>query len=271
MPARTKSQRLKGKVALITGASGGQGFAEARLFAEHGATVMLCDVSHDAGRRLARELADGGAQAAYVPLDVTDAKAWQRVVASVKRKWGALHILINNAGVVSRDGITATTDEDWQRVLDINLTGPMYGMRAAAPLIRDSGGGAIVNTSSTAGLTAHFGAAYTASKWGLRGLTKTAAGELASWGIRVNSVHPGQVSGTAMLGSGGSTHTEASNRVVPMARPGETGEIAQVVLFLASDEASYVTGAEVAVDGGLLAAGLITARRAIHKSLGGSR
>lgn len=263
MRGRTKSRRLEGKVALITGASGGQGSAEARLFAEHGASVMLCDIADREGKRLARELPD----AAYAHLDVTDGAQWKRVVQSVRKKWGALHILVNNAGVVNRAGVAETTDEDWRRVIDINLTGPMYGMRAAAPLIRESGGGAIVNTSSTAGLTAHFGAAYTASKWGLRGLTKTAAGELASWGIRVNSVHPGQVSGTAMLGSGGSSHMEASNRVVPLARPARTDEIAQVVLFLVSDEASYVTGAEVAVDGGLLAAGLITARRAIQKSL----
>lgn len=265
MPVRNKKRRrLEGKIALITGASGGQGSAEARLFAEHGAAVMLCDVADAAGKRLARELPD----AAYAHLDVTDEQAWRRLVQAIRKKWGALHILVNNAGVVSRSGVVDTTDAEWQRVLDINLTGPMYGMRAAAPLIAKSGGGAIVNTSSTAGLTAHFGAAYTASKWGLRGLTKTAAGELAPWGIRVNSVHPGQVAGTAMLGSGGGTHVEASSRVVPLARPAHTDEIAEVVLFLASDEASYVTGAEVAVDGGLIAAGLITARHAIQKSLG---
>ena len=270
MRARTRrGRRLEGKVALITGASGGQGRAEARLFAEHGAAVMLCDVADNEGRRLARELSRDGLDAAYVHLDVTDAKEWTRVVAAVRKKWGGLHVLVNNAGVVSRDGVAETTDKDWRRVLDINLTGPMYGMRAAAPVMRDSGGGSIVNTSSTAGLTAHFGAAYTASKWGLRGLTKTAAGELAAWGIRVNSVHPGQVAGTAMLGSGGRGHTEASSRVVPLGRPARTEEIAEVVLFLASDESSYVSGAEIAVDGGLLAAGLITARRAIQKSMGG--
>ena len=258
--AKRASGRLAGKVVLITGASGGQGLAEARLFVSEGASVMLCDVRDAPGRALASELG----RAAYRRLDVTDETAWRKVVAHTRKTFGALHVLVNNAGVVAREGIMDTSAAEWSRVIDINLTGALYGMRACAPAIRDSGGGAIVNISSTAGLTAHFGAAYTASKWGLRGLTKTAAAEFAPWSIRVNSVHPGQVADTGMAASGGAAHAQAGSRVVPMGRPARAEEIARLVLFLASDDASYVTGAEVSVDGGMIAAGIITARKAFQ-------
>jgi 3alpha(or 20beta)-hydroxysteroid dehydrogenase len=242
--------QLQGKVALVTGASGGQGAAEARLFAAEGAAVVLADVAHDAGEALADELRHAGHRARYVPLDVRDERAWRDAVAATRDAFGALHVLVNNAGVVSRVGIMDASDDEWRRVMDINLTGALYGMRAAAPLIRDSGGGSIVNISSTAGLLGYAGAAYVASKWGLRGLTKTAAMEFVDWGIRVNSVHPAQVVGTAIAGHAAAAYREVTARVIPMGRGAQPHEVAQVVLFLASDASSYVTGTEIAVDGG---------------------
>ena len=168
----------------------------------------------------------------------------------VRNTYGALHVLVNNAGVVSRVGIMDVSADEWRRVMDINLTGALYGMRAAAPLIRDSGGGAMVNISSTAGLLGYAGAAYVASKWALRGLTKTAAMEFTDWGIRVNSVHPAQVTDTAIAGNASAAYREVTARVIPLGRGARPEEVARVVLFLASDESSYVTGTEIAVDGG---------------------
>jgi 3alpha(or 20beta)-hydroxysteroid dehydrogenase len=248
--------RVRGKVALISGAAGGQGAVEAKLFAAEGATVVLADVAHDAGEALAAELRAGGAAALYVPLDVRDEGAWREAIRRVREAFGALHVLVNNAGVVSRVGIMDASEDEWRRVMDINLTGPLYGMRAAAPLMRDSGGGAIVNISSTAGLLGYAGAAYVASKWGLRGLTKTAAMEFVDWGIRVNSVHPAQVVGTSIAGNAAPAYREVTARVIPLGRGARPEEIAQVVLFLASDESSYVTGTEIAVDGGYSSFGL---------------
>ena len=245
-----RNGRLHGKVALVTGASGGQGAAEAKLFAQEGAAVVLADVAHDAGDALAATLRESGARAIYVPLDVRDEGAWRDAIAAVKNTFGALHVLVNNAGVVSRVGIMDVGADEWQRVMDINLSGPLYGMRAAAPLLRDSGGGSIVNISSTAGLLGYAGAAYVASKWGLRGLTKTAAMEFNDWRIRVNSVHPAQVVGTSIAGNAAAAYRSVTARVIPMGRGAEPDEVAQVVLFLASDESSYVTGTEIAVDGG---------------------
>ena len=242
--------RLEGKVALITGASGGQGAVEAQRFAEEGAAVVLADVADDAGAALAAQVRDRGGAALYVPLDVTSQAAWQDALLQVKQVFGALHVLVNNAGVVSRVGIMNIDDAEWRRVMDINVTGALYGMRAAAPLIRDSGGGSIVNISSTAGLLGYAGAAYVASKWALRGLTKTAAMEFNDWGIRVNSVHPAQVVGTSIAGNASAVYRDVTARVIPLGRGARAGEVANVVLFLASDESSYMTGSEVVVDGG---------------------
>ncbi len=263
--AAARGARLRGKVALITGASGGQGAVEAELFAREGARVALADVIDQPGKAIAAKIRAAGGAAFHVRLDVTDAAQWRRALDRVKREFGALHVLVNNAGVVSRVGIMNVAIDEWQRTLDINLTGPLLGMRAAAPLIRDSGGGAIVNISSTAAMAGHWGAAYVASKWGLRGITKTAALEFVDWGIRANSVHPAQVDETKMADSSAPGYREANQRVIPFGRAARPMEIAQAVLFLASDEASYITGSEIVVDGGYTSFALARVRKQLQQ------
>ena len=228
--------RLTGKVALITGAAGGQGVAEAELFVREGAAVVLTDIDVVAGRSLAERLTGSGGEALFLAQDVADEASWQAVVAAALAKFAKLHILVNNAGTIARQGIVDTAVEAWNRTLAVNLTGPMLGMKHCAPAIRDSGGGSIVNISSTAGLTAHDDAAYTASKWGLRGLTKTAVLQFSPWNIRVNSIHPGQIADTGFFKSGGEAFAHAARAAIPMQRQGTPQECAELVLFLASDE-----------------------------------
>jgi 3alpha(or 20beta)-hydroxysteroid dehydrogenase len=260
--------RLDGKVALITGAAGGQGKAEAELFVREGAAVVLTDVTAEAGETLARALAAGGAQALFLTQDVTDEPQWQQIVEAALTRFGRLHILVNNAGTIARQRIADTTLAAWNRTLAVNLTGPLLGMKHCAPAIRDSGGGSIVNISSTAGLTAHDDAAYTASKWGLRGLTKTATLQFAEWNIRVNSIHPGQIADTGFFASAGADFAHAARVAIPMHRQGTPKECADLVLFLASDEASFINGAEIAIDGGYIAAGTASLRNRIRAEYG---
>ena len=261
----TKGNRLKGKVALITGASGGQGSVEAQMFAREGARVVLTDINDAPGKALAAKIRKAGGRALYVSLDVTNPKQWKRAIAEVRREFGALHVLVNNAGIVSRVGIMDVDMADWARTLDINVTGPLLGMRAAAPLMRDSGGGSIVNISSTAAIAGHWGAAYVASKWGLRGITKTAALEFLDWGIRANSVHPAQVDETKMTDSSAPGYREANERVTPLGRAAKPEEIGQAVLFLASDESSYINGTEIVVDCGYTSFALARLRKQLQK------
>lgn len=244
-------RKLAGKTALVTGAAGGQGAAEAKIFAEAGARVVLADVQDDRGEARAREIRDTGGDAVYRHLDVSSEDEWKSVVDGIAADIGALHILVNNAGISLRGGrVTNTALEDWNRVLSVNLTGPFLGIRAAAPLIRDSGGGAIVNTGSIAGMVGHFATAYSTTKWGIRGITKSAAMELLEWGIRVNAVHPGLVM-TSMV-DGSEDFIAALGEQTPMERGAGPEEIASVVLFLVSDDSSYITGHDIAVDGGFV-------------------
>src|SRR5579863_947677 len=256
--------RLANKIALITGAAGGQGTAEAELFVREGAAVMLTDVDAAKGEALASRLREAGGRAEFRVHDAANEQQWQETVAAALAAFGGLHILVNNAGTIARQGIVATTLEAWNRTLGVNLTGPLLGMKHCAPAIRDSGGGAIVNISSTAGLTAHDDAAYTASKWGLRGLTKTAVLQFAQWNIRVNSIHPGQIADTGFFQSGGEAFARAARAAIPMHRQGTPRECAELVLFLASDEASFISGAEIAIDGGYVAAGLAGLRNRLR-------
>jgi 3alpha(or 20beta)-hydroxysteroid dehydrogenase len=263
--------KLTGKIALITGAAGGQGVADATLFVREGAAVVLTDIDAAAGQRLADDLIRQGGKAIFRAHDVADEGMWQAVVAAALAEFGGLHILVNNAGTIARQGIVDTTVSAWNRTIAVNLTGPLLGMKHCAPAIRDSGGGSIVNISSTAGLTAHDDAAYTASKWGLRGLTKTAVLQFSDWNIRVNSIHPGQIAETGFFKSGGDDFAHAARVAIPMHRQGLPTECADLVLFLASDDSSFINGAEIAIDGGYIAAGTASLRNKVRSDYASGR
>ncbi|MFM9370444.1 glucose 1-dehydrogenase [Streptomyces sp. Da 82-17] len=234
---------LTGKVALITGAARGMGAAEARLFAECGAQVVLTDVLDTEGRETAASI---GPAARFVRHDVTDEAQWDAAVAAAVDGFGRLDILVNNAAIYSTSPLVDEDPARFEALFRVDLFGPFLGIRAAAKALRESGRGSVVNISSQAGLQGIWGhGAYGAAKWGLRGLTKTAALELGADGIRVNSVHPGAVD-TAMTAHLGTKEHPAA----PLGRIADPQEIARVVAFLASDEASYLSGAELAVDGG---------------------
>lgn len=243
--------RLDGKVAIISGAARGQGEAEARLFAAEGAAVVLGDVRDDEGEQAARSIAEAGGRALYQHLDVTEESEWAAITERAVREFGGLHVLVNNAGIGGGPTFVEDTPlEDYMRVINVNQVGVFLGMRAAIPSIRASGGGSIVNISSTAGLEgAPTLAAYASSKWAVRGLTKVAALELAPDGIRVNSVHPGPIDTPMLQGAG----IRNWDRAVPAGRVGTVDDMAALLLFLAADESSFCTGAEFVIDGGMSA------------------
>jgi 3alpha(or 20beta)-hydroxysteroid dehydrogenase len=245
---------LQGKVALISGSARGQGEAEARLFVDEGARVVVSDVNHDEGKALADEL---GEAAVYSHLDVTDREAWTRAVALAEQTFGRLDILVNNAGIgVAHHSMLNTTEADHRRLHSTHVDGTLFGIQAAAPLMQRNGGGSIVNISSIDGLAGIAGmGSYAASKFAVTGLTKSAALELGRLGIRVNSVHPGIISSPMVMAAPPDT-MDRLNRYVsvqPIPRMGTPEEVAMLVLFLASDESSYITGAGIVIDGGHLA------------------
>ncbi len=240
--------RLDGKIALITGGARGQGAAEGRLFAAEGASVVLTDVLDAEGEDTAKAC-DG----IYLHHDVTSAAHWERVVATVLERHGRLDILINNAGIWITGRLTDTSEADYRRVIDVNQVGVFLGMQAVAKPMIAARSGAIVNISSVAGLRgAAAGFAYGASKWAVRGMTKSAARELGPYGIRVNSIHPGLIE-TAMLHQlpGIDANMEERVRAIPLGRVGEAEDVAKLALFLASDDSAYSTGAEFIIDGGI--------------------
>ncbi|MGH9260626.1 MAG: glucose 1-dehydrogenase, partial [Acidimicrobiales bacterium] len=237
--------RLDGKIAIVTGAARGQGAAEARLFAAEGARVVLADVLDDEGETVAAEIGDA---AVYTHLDVTDEPQWQAAVALAEDRFGPVTVLVNNAGILLFQPLHKTDLADFDRVMRVNVQGVFLGMKSVTPSMTKAGGGSIVNISSTAGLQGlpHLGA-YVASKWAVRGLTKTAAIDLGHRNIRVNSVHPGGIDTPMVAGTSGDA---PFYKRLPVPRMGSADEAARAVLFLASDEASYIAGAELAVDGG---------------------
>jgi 3alpha(or 20beta)-hydroxysteroid dehydrogenase len=242
--------RLQDKVALITGGARGQGAAEGALFAAEGAAVVLADVLDREGHDAAESM--GGS---YKHLDVTDEDAWRALIGEVLSEHRRLDVLVNNAGIYINAPLTQMPLDDYRRVIDVNQVGVFLGMKHAAPAMGESGGGSIVNISSIAGLRGSAGSiAYGASKWAVRGMTKTAAHDLAPLGIRVNSIHPGAID-TAMLQQvpAAEAGLERLVRRVPLQRVAEPEEVARLALFLASDESSYCTGAEFVIDGGTMA------------------
>ncbi len=239
--------RLAGKVALITGGARGQGAAEARRFAAEGAIVYVTDILD--GQPVAAEV-DG----TFVEHDVTDAEQWESVVSAIRSDHGSIDVLVNNAGIFQLGGVLASDRELWDRTIAINQTGVFLGMTAVAPVMVENGAGSIINVSSIAGLrgvaVAH---AYAASKWAVRGMTRSAAQELAPHGVRVNSIHPGIID-TPMLQTFDDAGLRSSvTERIPLGYEATAEQVADMVLFLASDESSYCSGGEFVIDGAMTA------------------
>jgi 3alpha(or 20beta)-hydroxysteroid dehydrogenase len=255
------TDRLTGKIALISGGARGQGAAEARAFVAEGARVVIADVLDDEGQLLAKELGDA---AHYVHLDVTSESGWEAAVAATVDTFGSLNVLINNAGIMRLGPLDTQSTEDYRAVIEVNQFGCYFGMRAAIPALRAAGGGSIVNTSSINGFIGLAGTtAYGASKFAVRGMTRTAALELGHDNIRVNAVCPGTID-TAMVSAPefDDVDKDAYFASQPVPRIGRAEEVANMMIFLASDESSFCTGAEFVVDGGALAGHVIAGTEA---------
>jgi 3alpha(or 20beta)-hydroxysteroid dehydrogenase len=236
--------RVADKVVLITGAAQGMGAAHAEALVAEGARVVIADILDDAGRSVAEKLGDAGT---FVHLDVAEPALWDQAVAATVERFGRLDALVNNAGIVKVGPLRGSSLSDWRRVLDVNLTGAYLGMRAVVEPMIAAGGGSIVNVSSVEGLAGSANLhSYVAAKFGLRGITKSAAVELARYNIRVNSIHPGLVHTPLSAGV-----TEEFMAPIPMRRGASPAEVSTFVVFLVSDESSYATAAEFVVDGGL--------------------
>ena len=247
--------RLEGKVAMITGGAHGMGAEECRLFAREGAKVVVADIREEDGRRVEAQIAEAGGEAMFVPLNVSDEAAWEAAAAQIVDRFGRLDILVNNAGISGSGEPDFRSTEAWDRLMNVNARGVFLGIKYAVTEMQKTGGGAIVNISSISGFVGqeavHPG--YNASKGAVRILTKSAAVQHAKDGIRVNSVHPGMMPPMLTSMQRGDRDPEEMAATVPMGREGEPIEVANAVLFLASDEASYITGTELIVDGGYTA------------------
>ena len=248
--------RLQGKVAIITGGARGQGEAEARMFVREGAKVVFGDVLDDDGRRVEAEIGAAGGEAVYVRLDVTDEDSWREAVGTAVSRFGKVDILVNNAGIASWNAGDDASVAEWDRLMEVNAKGVFLGTKAVIPAMRAAGGGSIINISSISGMVGqtNIHPGYNASKGAVRILTKSTAVQHAAEGIRCNSIHPGPVK-TPMTERSWSNPEwlQATERRTPLGRYAEPDEIAYGVLFLASDESSFMTGSEVVIDGGMTA------------------
>ena len=248
--------RLENKVALISGGARGQGEVEAKLFAREGAKVVIGDILEDDGRRVEAEINELGGECVFVNLDVTQEADWERAVATAVARFGKLDVLVNNAGIFKLGKVEETTPELWDEIMDVNSKGVFLGTKCAIPEMRNAGGGSIINISSVAGLIGtQYSAAYGASKGAVRLFTKSTATAYAREGIRANSIHPGVIE-TPMTTPNLLSDDDARQRSIarhPLGRIGQPEDVAYGVLFLASDESSFMTGSELVIDGGLSA------------------
>ena len=247
--------RLEGKVAIISGASGGMGAEEARLFAREGASVVIADIIDDDGEAVARQIEDSGGEAIYVHTDVTSAESWDAAVQATIEKYGKVDILVNNAGISSGAHEDPLDIDGWNSIMGVNATGVYLGTRAVIPAMLEAGGGSIVNISSIMGFVGGESGhpAYHASKGAVRIFTKTTAVRYGPDGIRANSIHPGFMPPMRSSQFRSQEERQALIDLTPLRRTGETIEVANGVLFLASDDASFVTGTELVIDGGFIA------------------
>ena len=241
--------RLQDKVIIITGGAQGMGETHARLCLEHGAKVVLTDINSEKGEALAKELGDN---ALFIKQDVTNQEDWDKVVKQTTATFGQIDVLVNNAGITTNTSILQTSVEDYRKIIEINQVSVFLGMKAVIPSMKAAKQGSIINISSINGLVG--GAiGYTDSKFAVRGMTKAAALECAAHGIRVNSIHPGVIATPMIMQGDTKDAVEAFAKTIPMKRVAQPEEVSGMVLFLASDDSSYSTGAEFVVDGGLTA------------------
>ncbi|SDK59883.1 SDR family NAD(P)-dependent oxidoreductase [Arthrobacter sp. ok362] len=251
--------RLDNKVALITGGTGGMGSASARLFAKEGAAVVIGARHEEPGITLVKEITDAGGRALFVQMDTTSQDAWDNAVRVAKETYSGLHILMNVVGSNDLSMLPDVDIEQWNKIFEVNVTGTLRGIQTCAPLIKNSGGGSIVNIGSVAGITGNFSTAYSSSKWALEGLSRSAAYVYADWGIRCNTIQPGFIETNMTKGMTANplarkTFEKTLGNTILLRRAGKSEEIATTALFLASDDSSYITGTDIVVDGGWFSA-----------------